>query len=125
MLSICFVMFYWNSRRSKARRKGPSKAAAGISSMALQEAQEIFGDVTELLDRRKSGMNSDQLGEDADDEGYRLGRPSKKKLEDEFEPSVLEEKYMTEKDNRIREIDMPERLQVSVLLCAKCLMEVK
>mgnify|MGYP000241053854 FL=1 len=87
--------------------------------MALQEAQEIFGDVTELLDRRKSGFNSDQLDEEADDDGYRLGRSSKKKLEDEFEPSVLEEKYMTEKDNRIREIDMPERLQVSGVFYAR------
>jgi transcription elongation factor SPT6 len=34
------------------------------------------------------------------------------KLEDEFEPIVLSEKYMTEKDDGIRGLDIPERMQV-------------
>eukprot|EP00250_Pteridium_aquilinum_P021264 c25074_g1_i1 orf=411-5594(-) len=101
-------------RRGKTRKKGP-RQAAGISSSALQEAQEIFGDVTELLDRRKIGLSGEQ-GDDEDGdegrEGSRMGRSSKKKLEEEFEPSILAERYMTEKDNRIREMDVPERLQL-------------
>ncbi|XAR62643.1 hypothetical protein NMG60_11017483 [Bertholletia excelsa] len=36
-----------------------------------------------------------------------------RRLEDEFEPIVLSEKYMTEKDDQIREIDVPERMQIS------------
>ncbi|KAH7314514.1 hypothetical protein KP509_21G005900 [Ceratopteris richardii] len=103
-------------RRGKARRKGP-RQAAGVSSSALQEAQEIFGDVTELLDRRKYGMSGEQGDEENEQdegrEGFRLGRATKKRLEEEFEPSVLEEKYMTERDNRIRETDIPERLQLT------------
>lgn len=34
------------------------------------------------------------------------------RLEDEFEPIVLSEKYMTEQDDQIRELDIPERMQV-------------
>ncbi|MCO5570094.1 hypothetical protein L7F22_023810 [Adiantum nelumboides] len=101
-------------RRDKTRRKGP-RQTGGISSSALQEAQEIFGDVTELLDRRKFGLTGDRGDEDNEDEsreGSHLGRSFKKKLEEEFEPSILEERYMTERDNRIREVDVPERLQI-------------
>lgn len=29
-----------------------------------------------------------------------------------YEPIVLSEKYMTERDDEIREVDIPERLQV-------------
>lgn len=35
-----------------------------------------------------------------------------RRLVDEFEPVILSEKYMTEKDDQIREIDIPERMQV-------------
>lgn len=63
----------------------------------MQEAHEIFGDVDELLQLRK-GMDSSEWRE--------------RRLEDEFEPIVLSEKYMTEKDDQIRELDVPERMQV-------------
>jgi transcription elongation factor SPT6 len=33
-------------------------------------------------------------------------------LEDEFEPFILAEKYMTTKDEQIKENDAPERMQV-------------
>jgi len=39
------------------------------------------------------------------------------RLEDEFEPIVLSEKYMTEQDDQIRELDIPERMQVILDLC--------
>lgn len=39
------------------------------------------------------------------------------RLEDEFEPIVLSEKYMTEQDDQIRELDIPERMQVIWDLC--------
>jgi len=35
-----------------------------------------------------------------------------KRLEDEFEPFILEEKYMTTKDGQIKENELPERVQV-------------
>lgn len=40
------------------------------------------------------------------------GRRKERRIEDEFEPTILSEKYMTEKDDMIRNTDFPERLQV-------------
>ncbi|KAL1352205.1 hypothetical protein HN51_016203 [Arachis hypogaea] len=85
-------------RRRKLKRK-KTRQAPGVSSSALQEAQELFGDVEELLQNRKHKLESNE---------YRETR-----LEDEFEPIVLSEKYMTEKDDQIRELDIPERMQIS------------
>ncbi|KAM7257034.1 hypothetical protein ACFE04_012775 [Oxalis oulophora] len=85
-------------RRRKVKRK-KSRQGSGPSSYALQEAQEIFGDVDELLQLRKQGLDSDEWKE--------------RRLEDEFEPVILSEKYMTEKDDQIRLADIPERIQIS------------
>ncbi|XP_057817210.1 transcription elongation factor SPT6-like isoform X2 [Cryptomeria japonica] len=96
-------------RRRRKSKKRISRQAPGISSIALQEAQDIFGDVDELLSRRKQGLKArgfDGLGGLDDDQGGR-------RLEDEFEPSILAEKYMTAKDDDIRETDVPERFQLS------------
>ncbi|GKV32699.1 hypothetical protein SLEP1_g41286 [Rubroshorea leprosula] len=84
-------------RRKKLKRK-KSRQAPGVSSSALQEAHEIFGDVDELLQLRKQGLDSAEWRE--------------RRLEDEFEPTVLSEKYMTEKDDQIRMTDIPERMQI-------------
>ncbi|KAJ8759840.1 hypothetical protein K2173_009941 [Erythroxylum novogranatense] len=84
-------------RRKKMKRR-KSRQAPGVSSSALQEAHEIFGDVDELLLLRKQGLESTEWRE--------------KRLEDEFEPIVLSEKYMTEKDEQIRATDIPERMQI-------------
>ncbi|KAG6382549.1 hypothetical protein SASPL_157779 [Salvia splendens] len=85
------------------RRKKPKKSRQrpGISSSALQEAHEIFGDVEDLLRLHKIDVRG------------RFGETSERSLEDQFDPSVLSEKYMTEKDDQIREIDIPERMQIS------------
>nr|POF00640.1 transcription elongation factor spt6 like [Quercus suber] len=80
-------------------KKGGNRRAPGVSSSALQEAHEIFGDVDELLQLRKQGLDSTEWRE--------------RRLEDEFEPIVLSEKYMTEKDDQIKELDIPERMQIS------------
>ncbi|KAJ4828346.1 Transcription elongation factor spt6, partial [Turnera subulata] len=85
-------------KRKKLKKK-KSRQAAGVSSSALQEAHEIFGDVDELLQLRKRGLES--------------GEWQERRLEDEFEPIVLSEKYMTEKDEQIRTTDIPERMQIS------------
>lgn len=89
------------------RRKKPKKSRQrpGISSSALQEAHEIFGDVEDLLRLRKIDVRD------------RFGETSERSLEDQFDPSVLSEKYMTEKDDQIREVDIPERMQVYQVSC--------
>ena len=85
-------------RGGRRPKKGGNRRAPGVSSTALQEAHEIFGDVDELLQLRKQDLDSSEWRE--------------RKLEDEFEPIVLSEKYMTEEDEQIRELDVPERMQV-------------
>ncbi|CAD6343409.1 unnamed protein product [Miscanthus lutarioriparius] len=89
-------------RRKKFKKKVP-RQAAGVSSSALQEAQDIFGDVDELLALRKQELER----EAANSVELRGAR-----LEDEFEPFILAEKYMTTKDEQIKENDVPERMQI-------------
>lgn len=84
-------------RRRKFKRK-KSRQAPGVSSSALEEAHEIFGDVDDLLQLRKHSLQTSEMRE--------------ARLEDEFEPAVLSEKYMTERDDKIRDLDVPERKQV-------------
>lgn len=101
------------------------RQAPGINSLALQEAQDIFGDVSSLLEERRrrerdaaAGLDDEERDvDDEDDDDYGRGRkaPPQKLLEKQFEPSLLEEKFLTERDDRLRETDVPERLQVCVL----------
>lgn len=74
-----------------------------MSSSALQEAHDIFGDVDDLLKLRKQSLGP--------------GESRENRMEDEFEPVVLAEKYMTTKDDKIRERDIPERKQVYFFSC--------
>lgn len=112
--SISNLIFF--ARRKKTKKKKAPRQAPGISSFALQEAQDIFGDVSGLLEERRQREMDAQKAEmevDEDEDGFGRSRPSKM-LEKQFEPSLLEEKYMTERDDKIRDIDVAERLQVSV-----------
>ncbi|KAK9987027.1 hypothetical protein SO802_031978 [Lithocarpus litseifolius] len=79
-------------------KKGGNRRAPGVSLSVMQEAHEIFGDVDELLQLRKQDLDSSEWRE--------------RKLEDEFEPIVLSEKCMTEEDEQIQELDVPERMQI-------------
>ncbi|RDX68890.1 Transcription elongation factor SPT6-like protein, partial [Mucuna pruriens] len=85
--------------RQRKLKKKKTRQAPGVSSSALQEAQELFGDPDELIMNRQKNLEMSEFRET--------------RLEDEFEPIVLIEKYMTEKDDRIRELDIPERMQIS------------
>ncbi|XP_059462274.1 transcription elongation factor SPT6 homolog isoform X3 [Corylus avellana] len=87
------------NRGGKRPKKVGNRRAPGVSSSALQEAHEIFGDVDDLLLQRKQGFDSSEYRE--------------RRLEDEFEPIVLSEKYMTQKDDQIRDLDVPERMQIT------------
>ncbi|WOH06329.1 hypothetical protein DCAR_0625754 [Daucus carota subsp. sativus] len=93
-------------KRKKVKQK-KSRQAPGVSSSALQEAHDIFGDVDELLKLRKLGT-SKTSSRSYDDSGEWKERG----LGGHFEPSVLSEKYMTEQDDEIREADIPERMQI-------------
>lgn len=104
---LYFILLSVNAFQSACRRKKVKKSRQrpGISSSALQEAHEIFGDVEDLLRLRKLEVRD------------RFGETSERTLEDQFDPSILSEKYMTEKDDQIREIDVPERMQVYGAFC--------
>ncbi|KAL8120337.1 hypothetical protein AgCh_017493 [Apium graveolens] len=97
---------YCSSFRRKVTNKKPRP---GVTSAALQEAHEIFGNVDDLLKRRKQGL-TEMSGFDDPPE-------KRKKLRNigGFDPTILSEKYMTEKDDIIHNIDFPERLQVSFI----------
>lgn len=79
-------------------KKKKIKKVSGVSSSALQEAHDLFGDVGVLLQHRKRDLESAEWKE--------------RRLEDEFEPIVLSEKYMSQKDDQIWMSDTPERMQV-------------
>ncbi|GBG67748.1 hypothetical protein CBR_g876 [Chara braunii] len=104
-------------RKSKGSSFG---RVAGISATALQEAQEIFGDVDSMLQNRKtmgevseSYEEEDSMGEeDSAAERERNMRKSLKAVAKRFDPSMVEEKFLTEKDMKIRCIDIPERMQL-------------
>ncbi|EFH64227.1 predicted protein [Arabidopsis lyrata subsp. lyrata] len=77
-----------------------NKFKQGTDSNALRyaNANDIFGDPEELLKLRRKDLAYNEKIE--------------RKLEDEFEPIVLSEKYMTQKDDEIRKLDVPERMQI-------------
>ncbi|KAG9156361.1 hypothetical protein Leryth_009224 [Lithospermum erythrorhizon] len=86
----------------RRRRRNDSDETSG----QLNEGREIFGDVDELLRQRKKSLAKMNRNEGSIQQRDR-------RLEHEFEPIILSEKYMTEKDDRIRENDIPERMQLS------------
>ncbi|KAM0888787.1 hypothetical protein ACQ4PT_028125 [Festuca glaucescens] len=89
-------------KRNKAFNR-TARHAEGVSSSALQEAHDLFGDVDELLARRTKDLertaNSSEL--------------TGNRLEDEFDLIILAEKYMTPRDEIIKQTDVPERMQLS------------
>ncbi|KAL9860887.1 Transcription elongation factor SPT6 [Arabidopsis thaliana] len=83
---------------AQGMRRKKMKYKQGTDSNALRYANDVFGDPEELLKLRKKDLKYNEKIE--------------RKLEDEFEPMVLTEKYMTEKDDEIRKLDVPERMQI-------------
>lgn len=115
-----------SARRKKAKKKRAPRQAPGVSSFALQEAQDIFGDVSALLDARKQHeLDARRAERDFEEEEDGGRRKATKLLEKQFEPSLLESKFMTEKDDVMRDTDVPERLQVSCLGVAVFLIAVE
>ncbi|KAK9664479.1 hypothetical protein RND81_14G045200 [Saponaria officinalis] len=79
-----------------------SERATAASSSGIMEANQLFGDVEDLLNQRRKNL----------DKGGIYDETGERRLEDEFEPSLLMKKYMTESDDQTREIDIPERIQI-------------
>lgn len=104
------------------KTKAPAKAPLR-SSKAQQGAQGKYRKVNSLLEEMGRGRTDtlaglfDEEGDDNDDYNHGQEDLNQRLLEKQYEPSLLEEKYLTERDNRIRKSDIPERLQVHDLLC--------
>nr|GFA33939.1 transcription elongation factor SPT6 homolog [Tanacetum cinerariifolium] len=96
----------WMNMDNQEVKKKILRQTGGVSTMALQEAHDIFGDVDEFLLQRKLQVEQRNMHDETDERKER-------DIEDEFEPIVISEKYMTKKDDLIQEIDIPERMQIS------------
>ncbi|GLT74544.1 hypothetical protein SLA2020_463320 [Shorea laevis] len=81
---------YWNSNDDKLRQ------AVVVVSPPVKEAGYLVGDVNEILTQRKQALAM-------------IVKPDNS---NEFEPFFLVDKYMTERDDYVREVDLPERMQV-------------
>ncbi|XP_074326155.1 transcription elongation factor SPT6 homolog [Apium graveolens] len=97
------LLTYSSSFRRKVTNKKPRP---GVTSAALQEAHEIFGNVDDLLKHCKQGL-TEMSGFDDPPERRKELRNIRG-----FDPTILSEKYMTEKDDIIHNIDFLERLQI-------------
>ena len=62
------------------------------------------------------GANREKVKQELERDAINSGELRGNRLEDEFEPFILAEKYMTPKDEQIKETDIPERIQVSYQL---------
>ena len=101
---LFFLLFFFASSTYKSLsgqrnlNKKKSRHASKASS-AVGEASYTFGNAVEVLN-----LNEQVLAESA--------RPDDS---NDFAPFILKDKYMTEKDASIKEIDVPERMQVYCL----------
>jgi transcription elongation factor SPT6 len=77
--------------------------AAGLTEGAEEDYRAAFGDGTDY----DWAMDLQAQAQHQEEEGREL------QLTDVFEPAQLEEKMLTEEDNIIRTIDVPERLQLA------------
>ncbi|KAL8089143.1 hypothetical protein AgCh_038785 [Apium graveolens] len=93
----------------KAAIKKMDMQASKEFLVELKEAHEIFGNVDDLLKRRKQGLTEMSGFDDPP------GRRNELRNIGGFDPTILSEKYMTEKDDKIRNIDFPKRMQVSFI----------
>ncbi|KPV77863.1 uncharacterized protein RHOBADRAFT_34071 [Rhodotorula graminis WP1] len=92
-------------RREKGERKKRRGAGLGmgrvegITQEAWQEVAEVFG----------NGQDYAWAMEDDDEDD----KDGKKELKDIFEPSEIASRMLTAEDDKIRRLDVPERLQVA------------
>ncbi|CAL8470742.1 g10284 [Coccomyxa elongata] len=118
----------------EGRRRRPRQGLPpGVSSAALAEAQEIFGDVSDLLEeygqRRRPAEEEDvedeaDLLEDEDDEAAELRQKALeerrqqraiRKVTEAVEPEVMARAMLRPEDDVIRATDLPEREQLRPL----------
>eukprot|EP00968_Pinguiococcus_pyrenoidosus_P005511 scaffold358_cov256-Pinguiococcus_pyrenoidosus.AAC.22 len=105
----------------RPQRKRPRRPALrlggeeGPTQEQLNEAEDVFGGI--LGDEFLTGYDGEGVLNPEDDEGedgpamVKEGRRAKRDLRKNYEPSQLAEHFLLEKDDELREKDVPERLQ--------------
>lgn len=104
-------------RRKKTKKKKVVSTTGVVSSHALREAQEIFGDVTGLLEEYEQMKDARAAEEAPAQEEHEPGEDREQTraiqiAEKHFDPEILKESYLTRKDETIRRADIPERMQM-------------
>ena len=99
-----FFLFFFASSTYKSlscqRNLNEKKSRhASKASSAVGEASYTFGNADEVLNLHDQVIAESARPDDSND----------------FAPFILKDKYMTEKDAIIKEIDLPERMQVYCL----------
>lgn len=91
--------------KRKARLSGSAAdpAKAGIDHEAWDEIHEIFG----------NGEDYFWALEDEEEDAFDEEKKNKMEYKDIFEPAQIAERMLTEDDERIKRIDIPERLQLA------------
>jgi len=90
------------------QRKKHRNRQVMISNSQMKEAADIFGDMSWMDVDEQAGF--DEFGQE-DEFGEQR---SKMTLEEQYEPGVLAEKFMTAEDEVIRQADIPERYQLTL-----------
>ncbi|KAJ9476993.1 Transcription elongation factor SPT6 [Pseudozyma hubeiensis] len=90
-------------RRARMSGSAADPAKAGIDREAWDEIHEIFG----------NGEDYFWALEDEDEDAFDEQKKNKMEYKDIFEPAQIAERMLTEDDERIKRIDIPERLQLA------------
>ncbi len=90
-------------RRARMSGSAANPAKAGIDAEAWDEVHEIFG----------NGEDYAWALQDEDEDILDEDKKAKMEYKDIFEPAQIAERMLTEEDERIKRIDIPERLQLA------------
>ncbi|KAN0066079.1 Transcription elongation factor spt6 [Thecaphora frezii] len=91
-------------RRARMSGSAADPAKAGIDREAWDEIHEIFG----------NGEDYYWALEEDDEEGLEIDKKARMEYKDIFEPAQIAERMLTEEDDRIKRVDIPERMQLAV-----------
>lgn len=90
-------------RRARMSGSAADPAKAGIDREAWDEIHEIFG----------NGEDYFWALQDEEEDAFEEEKKNKMEYKDIFEPAQIAERMLTEDDERIKRIDIPERLQLA------------
>lgn len=117
----------------RRRRRAIMQSMPGVDADAMEEAQDIFGDVTDLLalyESRKrdaaeglepdeyEGLEEEDLSDEEAAEELRMRREERRRaatarrMQEQLDPEAMARHFMLPTDEKIRDTDLPEREQL-------------